>query len=133
MGSTGQAKKSIKIQRHLVIAFWAKLPDRHLKFKCSVLHSNVDFYLNSTNIRNSNEFVTALAQTHPKGALMKLLIMTWDPVGIQVGHFFNFNTLGCVCFQMVVSETEANCLLNCHLTKGVRFTKCRYSGMQVLF
>ncbi len=31
-------------QQHLVIAFCAKLPDGHLKFQCSVLHSNVDFY-----------------------------------------------------------------------------------------
>ncbi len=58
------------------------------------------FILNSMNIQNSNEFLTALAQTHPKGALMKLLIMTWDPVGIQVGHFLYFDTLGCVCFQI---------------------------------
>ncbi len=33
-------KKSIKMQRHLVIA---KLPDAHLQFKCSIFHSNVDF------------------------------------------------------------------------------------------
>ncbi len=37
-------KKNIKMQRHLVIAFCAKLPDGHLKFDCSVLHSKVDFY-----------------------------------------------------------------------------------------
>ncbi len=30
-----------------------KLPDRHLKIECNVLHSNVDFILNSTNIQNS--------------------------------------------------------------------------------
>ncbi len=41
---TGKKKKSIKMQRHLVIAFCAKLPDAHLKFKCNTLHSNVDFY-----------------------------------------------------------------------------------------
>ncbi len=30
------------IPRHRILC--AKLPDRHLKFECSVLHSNVDFY-----------------------------------------------------------------------------------------
>ncbi len=32
------------MQWHPIIAFCAKLSDEHLKFECSVLHSNVDFY-----------------------------------------------------------------------------------------
>ncbi len=46
MGSTGQAKreKAFNATTPRLRILCAKLPDGHLKFECSVLHSNVDFY-----------------------------------------------------------------------------------------
>ncbi len=35
-------KKGIKMQRHRISC--GTLPDGHLKFECSILHSNVHFY-----------------------------------------------------------------------------------------
>ncbi len=53
----------LKMQWHLVIA---KLPDGHLKFECSILHSNVDFYFKfAPNIRNSIFFLPALIRRRP--------------------------------------------------------------------
>ncbi len=69
MGSTGQAKKkALKCNDTSSSHFaCAKLPDKHLKFECSVLHSNVDFMLNLTNIQNSLLFEMVL-RPHPHEA-----------------------------------------------------------------
>ncbi len=53
-------KKSIKMQRHLVIASRVKLTDGHLKFECSDLHSNVDFYFKFDEYSKFYFFFTAL-------------------------------------------------------------------------
>ncbi len=47
---------------------------RHLKFECSILHSNVYFYLNLTNIRNSI-FLTALILTVSFFLIPKILYL----------------------------------------------------------
>ncbi len=62
MGSTGQTKKNIKMQRHRILC--SKLPDGHLKFECSVLSSNVDFYFKFDEYLNC--FLTALLSDRKK-------------------------------------------------------------------
>ncbi len=53
-----QAKKKT---RHRILC--AKLPDGHLKFECSVLHSNVDFYFKFDEYAKFLFFLTALMST----------------------------------------------------------------------
>ncbi len=53
--------KSVNMQRHLVHhIFCANLPDRHLKFECSVLHSNLDFYFKFGKYSKCKFILTAL-------------------------------------------------------------------------
>ncbi len=79
MGSTGQAKnKSIKMQRHLVLLFCAKLPDGHLKFECSILHSNVEFYFKFDDYSKFNFILTALVCSAPKSKPQELPVIRKD-------------------------------------------------------
>ncbi len=52
------------LHHHRILCATYKLPDRHLKFECSVLHSNVDFYFKFDEYSKFVFFGTALRQTH---------------------------------------------------------------------
>ncbi len=55
-----EAKKALKCNDTLSSYFCAKLPDGHLQFKSSILHSNVNCFFYSKNIWKKRKNLTAL-------------------------------------------------------------------------
>ncbi len=60
---TGKKKNITMTPRHRILC--AKLPDGHLKFECSVLCSNVDFYFKFYEYSKFKKKLTALRLTPP--------------------------------------------------------------------
>ncbi len=70
------------MQRNLVIAFFcANLRDGHLKFECSVLHSNVDFYFKFDEYSKFEFFYNPIVYTN------RNVIKTY--IHISIDLYFN--------------------------------------------
>ncbi len=96
-------KKSIKMQQHLVIAFCAKLPNRHLQFECSVLHLNVDLYFKFDKY-SKFEFFFFDSPTQYMHFVANLFIRTTKPVVRSLSFTLSY-PVSLICEYTPVSVT----------------------------